>query len=231
MRDLPTAIRLLLVDSSPLFRRALAALLNRRRDLRVVGEAGSAAEALARARSLRPDVVVVEPELPDGGPHLVAALAREPPGYAVLALALGHDETTASELLQAGARGYLLRDCEPEDLVRAIQRVHAGELIVAPTVVARVLQDAAGEPARSADSLALTEREREVVGLVARGCTNAQIARALTITGHTVKGHLARILGKLGLENRVQLAIYALHHGLAAPPVDTADSAGGANGR
>jgi DNA-binding NarL/FixJ family response regulator len=203
-------IRLLLVDTPTLARRCLAALLNRRRGLRVIGEAASGPDALAAAQALAPDMVVVEPAVPNGGAQLVAALCRQVPGRAVLVLAQPGDDVAASRALQAGARGYLIKDCEPDHLVRTIERVNAGELVVAPEAARVMLREFAGEEARGAESGdALTAREREVLGLVAYGRTNPGIAQELSITEHTVKGHVAKILRKLRVDNRVQLAAYA----------------------
>jgi len=209
-------IRLLLVDNDTLFRRCLADHLQQQPELQVVAQAAAAADALAQARSLQPDVVVLDPAMPDGGPRLVAELCREAAGCAVLVLTLGDGTDQASPLLRVGARGYLQKNCESyefQDIVRAIQRVHAGELIVAPEAAAGVLQNLRGDAARTPAERELTGREHEVLQLVARGCTNPDIARALCITEHTVKGHLAKILRKLGLENRVQLATYAVRQG------------------
>jgi DNA-binding NarL/FixJ family response regulator len=209
-------IRLLLVDHLTLPRRCLAALLNRRRGLQVVGEAAIGGAALDLARSLRPDIALVEPETPDGGPRLIEALDAEMPG-AVLVLTRSADGGL-SNALRAGARGYLHMNCEPDDLVRAIERVHAGELVIAPGMADAALKELNSEPERDADATPLTERERDVLRLVTQGLTNAEIARELYITEHTTKGHLAKILSKLGLDNRVQIATYAVQNGFAPLP-------------
>ncbi len=214
MPDSTHAITVLIVDNAPLFRRALTALLNRRRNLRVVGESATGAEAIARAASLSPDVVVIDPAVDDGGPDLVTGLCQASPDSTVLVLALEHDDEAAGRLLQAGARGYLTKQCDPDDLMRAIERVHAGELTVARAVAATVVKALTTEPGSGPAQDSLTEREREVLRLVARGLTNRQIAEQLCITEHTVKAHLAKILGKLGLNNRVQLTAYALQNGI-----------------
>jgi DNA-binding NarL/FixJ family response regulator len=215
---MPNSVRLLLIDTPMLPRRSLAALLNRRRGFHVVGEAETGSSAVHQARALQPDVAVVELDVPDGGPQLVADLSREAPGCAVLVLTQGNEGRAATRALQAGARGYLDKNCEPDDLVRTIERVRTGELVVAPRVAAAVVRELSGEPSRGPASNGLTEREIEVLRLVAYGRTNPEIARELCITQHTVKGHLSNILNKLGLENRVQLATYAMQLGLAEPP-------------
>lgn len=208
---------MLLVDAPALSRRCLAFLLNHRRRLQVVGQAAHGTEAITLAHALQPDVIVVEPEVPEGGLKLVEELGRAVPGGAVLVLTVGVEMEAVSRALQLGARGYLHKDCEPEDLVRMVERVHAGELVVAATVSDLAVRDSQSGAAREPGPGNLTERELAVLRLVAQGRTNPEIARDLYISEHTVKGHLNKILSKLGLENRVQLASYATQHGLAAP--------------
>ena len=220
---MPTITRILLVDGSALFRRALATLLNHRRGLRVVGEAASGAEALAQCQEAQPDVVLLDPAINDGGPGLIAELARRQPSCAVVVLCDDSTNEQASAVLQAGARGYLLKSCEPDDLVRTIERVRAGELVVSPAVAGMVFRSTGIQPDRGRDLSTLTDREREVLSLVALGKTNAQIAQELAITEHTVKTHLAKVLGKLRAENRVQLAALAVEHGLVRPDSSATD--------
>jgi len=212
--EMRTPVRLVLVDSPRLHLRGLAAMLNRRRGLQVIGEATSGPEALARIRALQPDVVVVDPAVPEGGPSLIAEICQEALACAVLVLTSSRGEGEARQALQAGARGYLDKDREPDDLVRAIERIHAGELVVGQAAADTVLKDLSGETSGTSGLSALTTREVEVLTLVVQGRTNPQIALELCITEHTAKAHLARILGKLGLENRVQLATYATQQGL-----------------
>lgn len=207
------AIRLLLVDHNTLLRRCLASTLNRRRDLEVVGDTGCRDEALELARRLEPDIVVIEPDAPEGGPDLIEGLRAELPGAGVLALTHSHHDIARRALL-AGARGCVEKSCEPEDLVRAIKQVHAGEMVVGSDAIDSLLGSLNESDEVPAESAVLTEREMDVLRLVADGHTNPEIARLLFITEHTVKGHLAKILGKLGLDNRVQLATYAMQHGL-----------------
>ena len=205
-------IRVLLVDHPGLSRHGLVALLTRRRGLRVVGEADTGIEALALARAVKPDVVIVETSVPAGGLKLLTQLSRELPHGAMLVLTEASGDPGVSGALQAGARGYLQKSCDPEALVRTIERVHLGELVVAAQA-APLLN---GHGRLHPRSETLTDRELEVLRLVARGRTNPGIAHELGITEHTAKEHLANILDKLGLENRVQVATYAVHHGLAA---------------
>lgn len=224
MYPVSDAIRILLVDHQTLLRRSLSVLLNRRRRFDVVGEAATGSEALAQARSLQPAVTVVEPDVPEGGPNLISELCRETPTCGVLVLTSGSPEDGAGRVLQAGARGYLDKSCEPDDLARAIERVHAGELVVSPGATDALLKDLGGETSREPAPSGLTEREVDVLRLVVQGRTNPEIARELCITEHTAKGHLAKILSKLALDNRVQLATYGLQHGLPSGNVPVASN-------
>jgi DNA-binding NarL/FixJ family response regulator len=213
-------IRILLVDNETLLRRCLATLLNRRRGLLVVGEVETAAEALDLIQSTEPDVVVVEPDLPEGGPEILAEICRLAPDCAVLVLTGDDDPGRASRTLRAGARGYIRKTCELSDLARAIERVHAGELMVASVEASAVLSELGSETSQEPGLSSLTPREMDILKPIARGRTNSAIAQELSITEHTVKGHLARILSKLELENRVQLAAYATQQGLVDPSDD-----------
>ena len=212
-------LRLLLIDAPALHRRCLAAILGRRRGIRVVGDADSGKNALGQAQSLRPDVVLVEPDVPDGGPKLVAGLRAAAPDCDVVVVTDGRDDGGARRMLLAGARAYLRKDCEPQDVLRAIERVKAGELVLGPGVSDSILRDLDSEHPRGSALDGLSDRELEVLRLISHGLSNPEIASALYITENTVKGHVTRILDKLGLENRVQIATYALTHGLNGAPV------------
>jgi DNA-binding NarL/FixJ family response regulator len=211
----------MLVDAPTLSRRCLALALGRKRRLQVVGEAASGSAALAELQTIQPDVVVVDPAVPSGGQTLVADLSHRVPGCMVLVLTQGGDEAAAGRALQAGARGYLEKQCEPEALVQAIDRVYHGELVVAPSMAESTLGNLAARPVRSIGAPEPTRREIEVLQLVAQGQTNPEVARELCITVHTVKAHLAKIQGKLGLANRVQLAAYATQQGIFDPSSST----------
>ncbi len=210
------SIRVLLVDAPALARACLAAVLNRRRWLDVVGEAGCGSDAFAAARALQPNVVVVDPDVPEGGTRLVSQLADELPEAAVVVLT-NAGTVPPHRALQAGARGYLEKDCDPGAVAKAIERVNAGELVVAPASAAAVVRTLGAGGTRDGYSRELTGRECEVLRLVARGCTNREIAAELVITEHTVKAHLAKIQSKLGLVNRVQLTSYAVRNGYHDP--------------
>lgn len=213
---MPEPIRVLLVDSPTLVRRCLAAVLGRRRRLAVVAEAGSGPEAIAESRSVHPDVVLVDPQVPDGGLQLVAELCGETPTGAVVVLTAETRDGVA-RVLEHGARGYLDKHCDVEDVARCIERVHAGDVVIAQNLAGSLPDDFSAF--RGSHSPAVSRREVEVLRLVAGGRTNQEIASELFITEHTVKSHLAKMLGKLGLNNRVQLATYAAQHGISpAPP-------------
>ncbi len=210
-------IRVLIVDAETLLRHCLTIALNRRRGLQVVGEVDTGDRGVAEVRSLRPDVVVVDPSFPNGGPPLVAEISAAASGSAVIVLTNNWERVEGRETLLAGARGYLLKNSGLDDLVRMIERVHAGELVLASGVADTVMNDFGVEQARVSSLDGLTDRELEVLRLIAKGLTNSKIAGELCITEHTVKGHLAKILGKLGLGNRVQLTAYAHQQGLIEP--------------
>lgn len=208
---------MVLVDAETILRQCLTIALNRRRGLQVVGEADSGDRGVAEVRSLRPDVVVVDPSLSNEGPSLVAEISAAASGSAVIVLTNSWERVEARETLLAGARGYLLKSSGLDDLVRMIERVHAGEMVLASGVADSVMNDLGAEQVRASSLDGLTDRELEVLPLIAKGLTNSMIAGELFITEHTVKGHLGKILGKLGLSNRVQLAAYAQQQGLTGP--------------
>ena len=204
-------IRVLLVDSPRLFRNCLAQSLGRRKRLTVVGDVESCAEAVAVARETRPNVIVVDPSVGTPGERPVGALCTSVPEAAVLVLTLEVEPGLIARALHDGARGYLQKECGVDDLAHGIERVHSGELVVGSALGDPAVRGLSQGPA----AVKLTRRELDLLPLIAQGQTNQQIARVLCITEHTVKAHLARILGKLGLENRVQLASYAAQHGVA----------------
>lgn len=212
----------MLIDHHTLLRRCLAAVLNRRSGFHVVGDIATGSGALDLARSQRPDVILVDPETPECGSGLIELLCENVPDAAVVVLTPGHDDAVKDALI-AGARGCVEKTCEPEDLVRTIRLAHAGELVMAPHVVNSILQSMTDQPEPDANHL-LTKRELEVLERVVEGRTNPQIGRDLFITEHTVKGHLAKILNKLNMDNRVQLATYAVQHGLVTPLEQASDT-------
>ena len=215
-------IRVLLVDDQPLLRTGFRMILSAEQDLTVVGEAGDGAAAVEIARRLAPDVVLMDIRMPGmDGIQATRALAGpgvEDPLKVLILTTFGLDEYVV-EALRAGASGFLLKDSPPEDLVEAIRIVAAGEALLAPSVTRRLLDRVASRlpPARE-DAIPalseLTERELEVLKLVARGMSNAEIAEKLVVSETTVKTHVSRVLAKLDIRDRVQAVILAYETGL-----------------
>ena len=212
----------LLVDDQPLLRTGFRMILSAETDLRVVGEAGDGASAVELARRLRPDVVLMDIRMPGmDGIQATRALAGpgvEDPVKVLILTTFGLDEYVI-ESLRAGASGFLLKDAPPEDLVEAIRIVAAGEALLAPSVTRRLLDRVASRlPPANEDTIPalsqLTERELEVLKLMARGLSNAEIAEKLVVSETTVKTHVSRVLAKLDLRDRVQAVILAYETGL-----------------
>ena len=212
-------VRLLIADDQPLMRAGFKAVLEATGEMEVVGEAGDGAEAISGARSLRPDVVLMDVRMPnlDG----IEAI-RQLPNHRVLVLTtFGLDEYIV-EALRAGASGFITKDVPAEELVRAVRVVAAGDALLTPAVTRQLLDRVARRlPApvgQAPDELAqLTEREREVLELLSRGMSNAEIAEALVVGEATVKTHVSNVLMKLGLRDRVQAVVLAYEIGLVRP--------------
>ncbi|MDR7418726.1 MAG: response regulator transcription factor [Armatimonadota bacterium] len=210
-------IRILLADDHALFRRGLASLLAHRDDLEVVGEAGSGEEAIERARELMPDVILMDVRMPGvNGLEATRRLKEEMPYLKIVILTVSEDEEDLFAALKHGAQGYLLKNIDPDELIANIHQVQRGEAPLAPSMAAKILREFSGPAVKPGP--ALTQRERQVLELVARGDANKEIARALGISENTVKNHLRNILEKLHLQNRVQAVMYALREGLINPP-------------
>jgi DNA-binding NarL/FixJ family response regulator len=215
-------IRVLLVDDQPLLRTGFRMILSAEPDLAIVGEAGEGASGVEAARKLKPDVVLMDIRMPgmDGiaATRALAGPGVEDPMKVLILTTFGLDEYVV-EALRAGASGFLLKDAPPEDLVEAIKVVAAGEALLAPSVTRRLLDRVATRlpPATDAAIPALaelTDREMEVLKLVARGLSNAEIAEKLVVSETTVKTHVSRVLAKLDLRDRVQAVILAYETGL-----------------
>jgi DNA-binding NarL/FixJ family response regulator len=204
-------IRILVIDDHPVVREGLVATLEDDPELTVVGAAGSAEEALPLARSERPDVILLDLELPgmDGIQAIPALTAAHPEGRIVILTAYDTDERVLGAI-RSGAKGYLLKGAGLEEIARAIRAVHGGGSYLQPRIAGKVLAEVSA-PRRST---ALSRREREVLKMVADGRSNKQIARALKITERTVKFHITTILNKLGADNRAQAAALAVQRHL-----------------
>jgi DNA-binding NarL/FixJ family response regulator len=217
-----TMTRVLLVDDQPLLRTGFRMILSAESDLMVVGEAGDGATAIELARRLKPDVVLMDIRMPGmDGIQATRALAGpgvEEPMKVLMLTTFGLDEYVV-ESLRAGASGFLLKDAPAEDLVEAIRIVAAGEALLAPSVTRRLLDRVASRlPPANEDTIPalseLTDREMEVLKLMARGLSNAEIAEKLVVSETTVKTHVSRVLAKLDLRDRVQAVILAYETGL-----------------
>ncbi|HEX3783553.1 MAG TPA: response regulator transcription factor [Pseudonocardiaceae bacterium] len=198
------AIRVLLVDDHEVVRRGVRDLLDGERDIDVVAEAGSVAEALAVASRLKPDVAVVDIRLPDGdGVGLCRALRAGEDGPRCLVLTAFDDERVILDAIDAGVSGYLLKQVRGQDLVTAVREVAAGRSLLDPVTTARVL-DRMRAPEAADELAALTDRERRVLELLGEGLTNRQIAERLFLAEKTVKNYVTLVLAKLGMQRRTQ---------------------------
>ena len=214
------SIRVFLVDDQELVRAGIGMVIGSQPDLEVVGEARDGRDALDRLALDRADVVLMDVRMPvmDGVEATRRLVARDDTTRVILLTTFDLDEYAFAGL-KAGASGFLLKDGPPPDLLAAIRTVHAGDAVIAPSTTRRLLDYVTPQlPDRSAepdDQLRLlTDREREVLAEVARGLSNGEIAERLHVSEATVKTHLGRILGKLGLRDRVQAVVFAYEHGL-----------------
>jgi len=209
-------IRVLVADDHSVVRQGLRMFLLVQPDMELVGEAQNGREAVALAAQFSPDVVLMDLLMPEmDGVAATAAIKAARPETQVLVLTTFLEDQRVAEAIQAGAVGFLLKEIEADDLIRAVRGAARGEPQLHPDA-ARMLMGLATRPKPAPDqSAALTERERDVIALLAEGQSNKQIARELSISETTVKGHVANILGKLALADRTQAAVYAVRNGLA----------------
>ena len=210
-------LRVLLVDDHKLFRSGVRALLARQPDFEVVGEAADGLDGVQQARQLKPDVVLLDLDMPGiSGREAVRTLAEEIPQVRVLMLTVSEDAEDLLDTLRAGAAGYLLKNIDAEYFVDAIRRAASGESVVSPEMTGKLVAGLKRPAAAaSAERDALTARERGILVVLARGASNKEIAREFELAESTVKIHVQNILRKLNLSSRVQAAVYAVEHGIS----------------
>jgi two-component system, NarL family, response regulator LiaR len=210
------AIRVLIADDHVLVRKGLCVLLETESDIDVVGEAGNGQEALAQTELLHPDVILMDLMMPgmDGTEATREISARWPETRILVLTSFGGDDKVFPAI-KAGALGYLLKDSGPEDVVRSIHEVYRGESSLHPSIARKVLRELNAPTGRAKAADVLTERELEVLRLLASGLSNQEIAGKLVITDATTRAHVSNILGKLQVASRIQAALYALREGLA----------------
>jgi len=199
-------IRIVIADDHFIVRQGLAALLVPRNGMEVVGEAATGREAVDLARTLRPDLILMDMVMPElDGPQAIRLIKQDNPAARILVLTSFGESQQIAAAVQAGALGYLLKDSSPDDLLHAIRSVHRGNLVLPQDLALKLMQP---QPAATALDQ-LTERETDVLRLLAQGQSNQEIARNLNISATTVRSHVSNILAKLGVANRTQAALIA----------------------
>jgi DNA-binding NarL/FixJ family response regulator len=219
-----SAIRVLIVDDHTLFRKGLINLLQQQKGIEVVGEAKDGLEAIQWVSSLRPDVILMDVNMPhQNGIQTTQKIREILPEAHILMLTVSEQDEDLFSAVKAGARGYLVKNVDPDQLIKAIHLLAQGEAVISHAMASKLLNEFS-MVARKVDTPTepklnpLTQRENEILQLLAKGGSNKEIANALSISEHTVKIHLKNILKKLHMNNRIQAAIYAHEQGLVAPP-------------
>ncbi|MBZ4652798.1 MAG: two component transcriptional regulator, LuxR family [Peptococcaceae bacterium] len=212
-------IRILLVDDHLLFRKGIASFLEGQPDIKVVAEAANGMEAINKIQECNPDLVLMDVHMPVmSGIEAVRIIRKEYPKCIVVMFSISEDDEDLFQAIKNGAQGYLLKNMEPDDLLKQIRGLRKGEAALSPLMASKILKEFAElshRPVKQSPTTEnLTSREKEVLSLVAQGITNREIASRLAITENTVKNHLCNIMEKLHLENRVQLATFAMREGL-----------------
>jgi NarL family two-component system response regulator LiaR len=209
-------ISVLIADDHAIVRNGIAALLATEEDINVIGEASNGKEAVRAASDLHPDVILMDLVMPEmDGIQAIQQIRTDDPDARILVMTSFATDEMVFPAIKSGALGYLLKDSSPEELVAAIHQVYRGEPSLHPQIARRVLQEISQPPTQTRTDDPLTEREVEVLKLIARGMSNQEIAEQLVISETTVRTHVSRILSKLHLASRTQAALYALKEGLA----------------
>jgi two-component system, NarL family, response regulator LiaR len=213
-------IRLLLCDDHAMFRQGLRSILETEEDFRIIGEGSTGREAVRHALETRPDVVLMDIQMPElDGVAATKAVLAEQPDAKVIILTMYRQDKYVFEAIKVGARGYLLKDADANDLIDAIRRVAAGETLLNAEMAASILDEfrKVGELPEHPDHKIseLTEREEDILRLLAQGSSNQEIAQSLGVSEKTVRNRLSEIFSKLRLNNRTQAALYALREGIA----------------
>jgi DNA-binding NarL/FixJ family response regulator len=211
------AARIVVADDHDLARAGVRGLLSGERGLEVVGEAANGREALAVCRRTRPDLVLMDVRMPDmDGLSVTRAIKHESPTTSVILFTMYENADYLIDALKAGAAGYLLKGASRREIVTTVRTVLAGESVLHPELVLELLRQMSGETRGTADGGNLTRRERDVLGLIALGQTNREIAVTLNLTVSTVKTHVEHVIGKLGVSDRTQAAVRAMELGLVS---------------
>jgi DNA-binding NarL/FixJ family response regulator len=216
----PDAIRVLIVDDHALFRRGLQMVLEQETDIVVVGEGGDGAEAVSKAQELMPDVVLMDVRMPKrGGIDATKQIKELLPHVKILMLTISDEEADLYDAIKAGATGYLLKEVSIEEVGAAIRSVQTGQSLISPSMASKLLSEFAtmvkrADEKQSAPQPRLTDREMEVLKLVAKGRNNRDIAKELFISENTVKNHIRNILEKLHLHSRMEAVVYAVREKL-----------------
>jgi DNA-binding NarL/FixJ family response regulator len=214
-RPAKKAIRILVVDDHPVVRRGLISCLAERPSLKVVGEAADGEEAIRQAVELSPDIMLVDINMPRmDGLQLAEVLQKKTPAVRVVILSIHNKPEYVQRVMRAGARGYVLKDTAPEELVRVLEAVHAGEICISPEVAQTALNQFVTNQGRVSGAAPLSQREREVLVMIAGGRANKEIASDLGVSVRTIETHRERIMRKLNLHSVAALTHYAIAQGL-----------------
>ena len=217
-------IRVLLADDHTLFRKGIRTILEQMPGIEVAGEAATGSEAVTVARDVVPDVILMDIKMPEmSGIEATTSILQENPHIGIVLVTMFDDPESVFSSMRAGARGYVLKEAEPEELRRAVDAAYRGEVILCPKIARKVLDHFGREPARTQPGLPLrelTQRELQVLQLAADGLSNKEIARELVISEKTAKNHIANIFSKLQVNDRTQAVLQALRKGLVTIPLD-----------